>query len=108
MSVINLTPHTLRYCTVIGGYEDNNGDWHEGKEEWSEPMKCHAIPSGSANEISFPDGTSFKYSYTVERLPPDCREFEFGEKVRIGIFGREIDFEVKGFHRYQLQSKLWV
>ena len=108
MSVINLTPHTLRYCNITNGYEDGNGDWHEGTEDWSDPVKCHALPSGSANEITFPDGTTSKYSYTIERLPRDCRDFAVGEKVRLEILGKEMEFQVKGFHRYQLQSKLWV
>lgn len=108
MSVVNLIPHTIRYCIVIDGYEDENGDWHEGIEEWSDPLVCHAVPSGSANIITFADGTTATYSYTVGRLDPDCREFTIGEKVRLNIQGVERDFQVKGFHRFQLQSKIWV
>ena len=108
MSVINLIPHTLCYLIVSEGYEDENGDWHEGSSKWSDPIPCHAVPAGAANEIAFPDGTVSKYSYTIGRLKPDCREFEIGEKVRINILGVEREYEVKGFHRYQIQSKLWV
>ncbi|MDE5807684.1 MAG: hypothetical protein K2H76_06155 [Muribaculaceae bacterium] len=108
MSVIDLMPHTLRYCIVSDGYEDERGDWQPGTESWSSPMTCHAIPSGAANEIAFPDGTTGTYSYTVGRLAPDCREFSIGEKVRLSVCGIEREFQVKGFHRYQLQSKLWV
>ncbi len=108
MSVIDLIPHTLRYCIVSDGYEDENGDWHEGKDEWSEPIKCHAVPSGAANEITFPDGTTCTYNYTVGRLAPDCREYIIGEKIRLNVLGIESEFQVKGFHRYQLQSKIWL
>lgn len=108
MSVIEPIPHTLRYQTAAVGYEDENGDWHEGIEAWSEPMKCHAVAAGKANEITFPDGTTDTYSYTIGRLAPDCREFKTGERVRLNIFGTEREYEVKGFHRYQLQSKIWV
>lgn len=108
MSVIDLIPHTLSYCTVSNGYEDENGDWHEGTEKWSEPISCHAVPAGKANEITFPDGTTHTYSYTVGRLDPDCREYKIGERVRLSVFGIEREFQVKGFHRYQLQSKIWV
>lgn len=109
MSVINLIPHTLRYCIVIDGYEDENGDWHEGSEEWSEPIKCHAVhSSGAANAIAFPDGTTAIYSYMIERLKPNCREFEIGEKIKLNIFGTEREYQVKGFHRGQIQSRLWV
>lgn len=108
MSVIDLIPHTLSYLHVSAGYEDENGDWHDGSEEWSEPIKCHAVPAGAANEITFADGTTARYSYTVGRLEPDCREFAIGEKVRLDVCGLVREFQVKGFHRYQLQSKLWV
>lgn len=108
MSIIDLIPHKLSYLKVSDSYKDENGDWHEGTKEWSEPIKCHAVPSGAANEIAFPDGTVSTYSYTVGRLDPDCREFSIGEKVRLSVCGVEREFQVKGFHRYQLQSKLWL
>lgn len=108
MSVINLIPHTLRYCIVTDGYEDENCDWHEGSEQWSEPISCHAVAAGSANEIAFPDGSVHTYSFTVGRLEPDCREFKIGEKIRLNVLGQEYNLDVKGFHRYQLQSKIWV
>ncbi|ROT19577.1 hypothetical protein EEL53_10050 [Muribaculaceae bacterium Isolate-114 (HZI)] len=108
MSVINLIPHSLSYLIATDGYEDDNGDWHEGRSGWSEPMKCHAVPAGRANEITFADGSTSYYSYTVGRLSPDCREFHIGEDVLLNVDGIERRFQVKGFHRYQLQSKIWV
>lgn len=108
MSVINMIPHTLSYLVASEGYEDDNGDWHDGESGWSEPIKCHAVPAGKANEITFADGTTSTYTYTVGRLAPDCREFQIGEKVKLNVLGIEREFTVKGFHRYQLQSKLWV
>lgn len=103
-----MIPHTLSYLVASEGYEDDNGDWHEGESGWSEPIKCHAVPAGKANEITFADGTTSTYSYTIGRLAPDCREFQIGEKVKLNVLGIEREFTVKGFHRYQLQSKLWV
>lgn len=108
MSVIEFKSHLLSYRVITDGYEDDNGDWHEGSESWSEPMECHAVPNGRANEITFADGTTSTYSYTVGRLSPDCREFKIGEDVKLNILGIEREFQVKGFHRYQLQSKIWV
>lgn len=108
MSVIDLIPHTLRYCTVSDGYEDERGDWHEGTETWSDPINCHAVPAGAANIITYADGTTATYTYTVGRLDPECREFKIGEKVSLNVCGVEREFQVKGFHRYQLQSKIWV
>lgn len=108
MPVIGLIPHTLSYLVITEGYEDDNGDWHEGGPSWSEPIPCHAVSAGRANEITFSDGTTATYTYTVGRLAPDCREFQIGEEVRLDVCGIVREFTVKGFHRYQLQSKLWV
>lgn len=108
MSVIELKPHLLSYRVTTEGYEDDNGDWHEGSETWSDPIQCHAVPAGRANEITFADGTTSTYTYTIGRLPSDFREFKIGEDVRLDVEGLVREFQVKGFHRYQLQSKLWV
>lgn len=108
MAVLDLKPHLLSYFVTEPGYEDDNGDWHEGKSGWSEPMECHAVPAGRANEITFADGQTATYTYTVGRLSPDCREFKVGEDVRLDVEGIVREFQVKGFHRYQLQSKIWV
>lgn len=108
MSVINLIPHTLSYCTFGEGYEDDNGDWHEGEETWSDPIPCHAVAAGKANIITYADGSTATYSYTVGRLNPDIREFSVGDRVRVNILGEVQEFDVKGFQRYQLQSKIWV
>lgn len=108
MSVIECRPHLLSYRVISDGYEDDNGDWHEGKSEWSEPLKCHAVPAGAANETTFADGTTAHYSYVIGRLDSNCRELKIGEEVKVMIDGMEREFEVKGFHRYQLQSKVWV
>ncbi len=108
MSVIDLIPHTLRYCTVSDGYEDERGDWHEGTETWSDPIDCHAVPAGVANERTYADGTTYKYSYTIGRIETKHKDFSIGEKIRLNVFGKEMEFQVKGFHRYQAQLKIWV
>lgn len=108
MSVIDMIPHMLSYLIITDGYEDDNGDYHPGTKKWSEPIKCHAVPAGRANEITFADGQTSTYTYTVGRLPSDCREFKIGEDVMLYINGLLRKFTVKGFHRYQLQSKLWL
>ena len=108
MSVIDFIPHHLRRLTVTDGYEDENGDWHEGQEEWGEMIPCHAVASGRANEKTFPDGKVSTYSYTIGRLDPDISEFTIGERIILDISGSEREYTVKGFHRYQLQSKIWV
>lgn len=109
MAVLNMKPHTLRYLIVGSGYEDENGDYHAGKSSWSETsIHCDAVPAGRANEVAFEDGVVKRYSYTVY-LPKDCKEFKLGDRIRICLFGEiEREFEVKGFHRYQHQCKMWI
>lgn len=109
MPVINPIPHLLSYLITSEGYEDDNGDWHEGESsQWSDPIACHAVPAGSANEIVYEDGSVSTYTYTIGRLKADCREFKIGEEVKLYVDGVERRFTVKGFHRWQHQSKIWV
>lgn len=109
MAVLELKPHRLSYLVTSPGYEDDNGDYHEGTSRWEGDIECDAVPaSGSANEITFDDGTAHKYSYTVY-LPVSCKDFSVGERVRIRHLGNvEREYSVKGFQRWQLQCKLWV
>lgn len=108
MSVIDLIPHSLSRLIVTPGYEDGNGDWHPGQETWSAPEKCHAVPAGQANQGMYADGTTYTYSYTIGRLKPDCKEFHVGDRIKLYVAGTAREYQVKGFHRYQLQSKIWV
>ena len=112
MPVLKMMPHKLSVLSVKEAYEDENGDFHKGTEEWEELCRCDAVPAGEAREISLPDGTKTAYSYTIY-LPKKTREFRTGEKVRISFFGKGMleekkEFTVKGFHAYQHQCKMWV
>ncbi|WHX12242.1 hypothetical protein QMY64_13785 [Phocaeicola dorei] len=62
-----------------------------------------------SDEREFEDGIIRKYSYEVCNIPANCRAFTIGDRVKISLLGGiEREFEVKGFHRYQLQCKIWV
>lgn len=122
MSVLSLYAHTLSYEEPGDGHRDpETGDYIKGNPTWVEDYcECDVIPAGKANEIQIPDGTVETYSYTISNLPTSCREFQYGDKVRIKLYGNEDnnnqeqtrtlvrEFKVLGFHRYQLQCKLWV
>ncbi len=112
MPILKIKPHLLEVLTLGEEYEDENGDFHEGAKEWVELCKCDAVPAGEAREITLPDGMAVAYTYTIY-LPKNTREFHVGEKVRISFFGNgtlqeKKEFEVKGFHAYQHQCKMWV
>lgn len=108
MAVLNRNPHRLSYLVSEPGYEDGNGDYHCGENRWEGNIPCDAVPDGKAEERTFEDGVTRAYSYTVH-LPSGCRDFVIGDRIRI-VFpgGIEREFEVKGFHRYQKQCKLWA
>ena len=113
MAVLNFAPHLLSYYQVTGGHDDpETGDYITGSESWVEDYcKCDLVPAGKANTITIPDGQVETYEYTIYNLPKDCRKFEYGEKIRIKVYGDSEDvreFTVKGFHRYQKQCKMWV
>lgn len=112
MPILKMMPHKLSYLSKGQEYEDENGDFHAGKEEWVELCKCDVVPAGEANTITLPDGMQLQYAYTIY-LPKKTREFSVGEKVRISFFGNgtlqeKKEFSVKGFHAYQHQCKMWV
>lgn len=112
MAVLDFAAHTLSYQDVTQGYEDpETGDYIKGSSSWVEnAYKCDIVPAGKANQIAIPDGSVQTYSYTIYNLPQDCREFQYGEKIRINFFskGNGKVFTVLGFHRYQHQCKIWI
>ena len=110
MALLNFAAHTLSYKEVEAGHEDENGDWVQGSERWVEDYcKCDIVPAGKANVITIPDGSAQTYSYSIYNLPKTCRKFEYGDTIKIKLYGQEEKvFKVLGFHRYQLQCKMWV
>lgn len=109
MAVLSRNPHRLQYLVSASGYEDENGDYHSGEEHWEGEIPCDAVPAGESDEREFEDGIIRKYSYEVCNIPANCRAFTIGDRVKISLLGGiEREFEVKGFHRYQKQCKLWL
>lgn len=109
MGVICRRPHTLWILCHFDGYEDDDGHFHKGTDKWVEYMRCDVVPSSvSANIITYDDGRTSTYEYTVY-LSPICRDFQVGERVRLTRFCEETEtFKVKGFQRYQHQCKLLI
>ena len=108
--MLNFRPHKLQVVSYTGGGLDENGV-PQPDTETVEEMPCRIEPNGSAQQISFEDGTAHIYTYSIY-LNQDCREFAIGEKVRLFGLDGEIDndkeFKVLGFFRNQLNARLWV
>lgn len=108
MALVNTRPHRLSFLRTSPGFEDDNGDWHIGIDQWSAPVNCMATPAGAANRMTFADGMTTYYSYEISLLPRDIDFIKVGDKVKLTTPDGEIVYEVKGFHRFQLQCKIWV
>lgn len=108
MAVLALKPSRIYLKKVVKGSYDENGDYVPGTFTWEDCGKCDVVPAGKANQIAIPDGQVETYSYTIY-LPRCSREFKYGDRIKIVIMCcQEEELVVKGFHRYQLQCKLWA
>ncbi len=108
--MISFRPHTLKYASVISGYEDEKGDYIAGRVEFTEPaIPCRFEPNGKASSVAFADGRTYVYQYVVY-LDRNCRTFDLDEIVRLYDADGNIvaEYKVQGFHRGQLNSKLWL
>lgn len=110
MAVLKFRNFSISKKMQAEGYEDGRGDYHEGETTWSEPTPCDLVPNnGKASITKYQDGTAISYAYTVY-LPQGCTAtFRVGDIVRVEADGESIvETSVKGFMRYQLQSKVWL
>lgn len=108
--LVSFRPHKLRIITKGEGYYDKKRDWIEGKREYSDYYPCRYEPNGAARTIALPDGQEYRYSYMIY-LNIDGPMLQFGDTIElVSQDGTVIggDFEVKGFHRGQLDAKVWV
>lgn len=109
---VSFRPHTIRYSNTTQGYFDNDGVWINptASELSDEIIPCRAEPNGRATTIALPDGRMYTYAYVVY-LDRNVRAFTFGENIQIANSDGTIlvkGKEVQGFHRGQLNSKLWL
>lgn len=114
--MVSFRPHTLTVIREGAGSKAENGDWTPGKETRSAPVPCRYEPNSvkansvKANEITLPDGKAFRYSYIVYVDVNAALDIQYGDLIELtsqdGVaMGR---YEVKGFHRGQLNMKIWV
>lgn len=107
--MISFRPHTLTLTVSGHGYQREDGVYVPGKDVVISGIPCRYEPNGRAATIALEDGTIYTYSYMVY-LGVDCPEISFGDTVELfnqkgGTIGQ---FTCHGFHRGQLNSRLWV
>lgn len=108
MAIALFRGDTIQLKHTVETHEDANGNLVEGESYYDEPFECTAEPSGAANTMTFQDGQTKKYSYTVH-VGQDCPDYHIGDVVKITFHdGREHEYTVLGFHRYYIKGKLWV
>ena len=110
MIPVSFRPHTLKVITRGKGSYDENRNWVESEETVSEEIPCRYEPNGRANTITLEDGTVYRYSYMIYLSVNPSLAIKYGDIVELtsqdGVsIGR---YEVKGFHRGQLDMKVWV
>lgn len=99
---------TLKRKCTTDGYVDEMGDFVPGNDSWGAPVLCDAEPNGRAIEITLPDGTRTRYSYTIT-LESWEDSFSFGDEIMLSVNGQpEREYKVLGYHRYSLTAKIWV
>lgn len=111
MGILDFNAYNLEYLQRAEGYYDELGGYHKptGEDVWVSLGRCNAVPAGKHNVISLPDGSMETYSFTIILHNPRCREFKYGETIRLTtVFGMEkVELTVLGFARYQHMAKLW-
>lgn len=132
--MVSFRPHKLRILDKGEGYYDSNHDWHEGpkpkpstgntqsgdstqqvettaQEETPTYIPCRYEPNGAAQTITLPDGTAYQYSYTIYLSVNPNLSIQYGDLIELtsqdGVVIAE-SLEVRGFHRGQLDMKVWV
>lgn len=110
MGILDFDAYSLEYLQEGEGYYDDDGRYHKAEDIWVSLGRCNAVPGGINSVIVLPDGQKEKFSFQIILHNPRCREFKYGETIRLTtVFGSEVhELSVKGFARYQHQAKIWA
>lgn len=106
---VSFRPHKIRKVYDDTWVTLENGDVVQGNVSYGELIKCRYEPNGRAASINLGDGKVYMYNYTVY-LDRNAPEFKYGESVQLfGLNGECMGkYVVLGFHRGQLDCKIWV
>lgn len=108
--MVDFRPHTIDLVvTDVGRYDSTGKYLGEGAVKTFLGIRCRYEPNGRAKSIALEDGSLYTYSYMVY-LDVDCPEISFGDEVELfdqsGVSRGK--FTSHGFHRGQLNAKLWL
>lgn len=110
MALVSFRPHSLRLYRKGQGSYNTIGDWVENAEVIRDNVPCRYEPNGAARTITLQDGKEYAYSYMVYLNVDPNLIIKYGDIIE--LFSQERRsmgrFEVKGFHRGQLDMKVWV
>ena len=107
--MVQFRPHTLNIIRSSGGSYDALGRYVLGSDSVIEGVECRYEPNGKANTIVLEDGKTYVYSFLVY-LNVDCPDISYGDVIKLfkqdgSLVGK---FTAQGFHRGQLNAKLWL
>lgn len=108
--MIDFRPHTLDLkVTGVGRYDSTGKYLGDGAVKVTLGIPCRYEPNGRAKSIALEDGSLYTYSYMVY-LDTDCPEISYGDEIELfDQLGQSRGvFTAHGFHRGQLNSKLWL
>ena len=110
--MVSFRPHKMRVVERGNGAYDDNGTWHENEEiGHSDYIPCRYEPNGAARTVTLPDGTAYRYSYMVYLDVNPAFSVKYGDTIELTsqdgvVIAKEA--KVLGFHRGQLDMKIWV
>lgn len=111
MPVLKLKPYTFQLeVQAQVTIDEATGDPIVAEDGYvSGGFACDIVPSGSASKVVVIDGQSITYAYTVY-AGPKAPLAHVGQGITIFDQSGGVVFKgnVKGCHKYQKQTKIWV
>lgn len=110
MAMVSFRPHCMTVYRKGEGSYNTAGDWVESTETVATRVPCRYEPNGAARTITLQDGKEYKYSYMVYLCVCPHLDIRYGDIIELtSQDGKSMGrYEVKGFHRGQLDMKVWV
>lgn len=107
--MVQLRPHTLRVVSSVKGETAENGDYSGDKLIIGDHIPCRYELSNKANTISLPDGKAYAYSLIVYLDHSDVN-YPYGTTVQIfdNSGNKVFEKQIQGFHRGQLNMRIWL